>query len=103
MGVQLREDRYGVVSLPLAVGALTASSAVEKDLAVPGVRVGDFVAVNPGGAHVAGVTYAARVVANDAIKVIVINSSAATPNPGTVPLSIFYFSPEGGPSKNIVR
>jgi hypothetical protein len=102
MGVQLREDRFGVVSLPLVVGALGGTSAVEKDLPCPGIRVGDFVLVNPGVAT-AGVAYTARVSANDLIKVNCINVTAGSPNPGTVQMSIFYFSPEGGPTKNVVR
>lgn len=94
MGVQLREDKFGVVSTSFDVASVAANTTVEQDFTVPGLRVGDFVAVNKPGVSAGAGIVNARVKAANTLSLTIINSTAAPIDPAKEAYLVFWMRPE---------
>lgn len=46
MGVQMNEDRWGLISQSINVASVAANTTAEQTFTVPGLKLGDFVEVN---------------------------------------------------------
>jgi hypothetical protein len=94
MGVQIFEDRYGVVTASFDVASVAADTTAEQTFTVPGLKTGDMVMVNKPALD-AGLGVAnARVSAADTIAITFVNATAAPVDPSAETYSIFWFRPE---------
>lgn len=94
MGVQMNEDRYGVVLSSLEVTSVAANTTAERDFTITGLKVGDFVAVNkPSLSAGLGVSNA-RVKAADTLSLTFNNNTGIAIEPAAEIYTIFWFRPE---------
>lgn len=94
MGAMLREDRFGVVGLSINVASVSANTTAEQDFTVPGLKVGNFVAVcKPSLSAGLGVVNA-RVKAADTLSISFVNATGSPIDPAAETYLIFWFRPE---------
>ena len=95
MGIQVHEDRYGVVQKSLTPTGTAATTSAEQTFTVTGLTTSMFVSVNPPASQTAGIgIVGARVSAANTLAIMFMNStdSGATSVAGTY--TIFWFRPE---------
>jgi len=94
MGVQIHEDRYGVVSATLTPVSTAAGTSAEQTLTVQGLTTDMFVSVNPPAATdylgIAGV----RVSAANTLAVTFTNQSSAGLTSASGIYKVYWFRPE---------
>lgn len=94
MGVQLHEDRFGVVSFTLDANITETNTTQEVDVTITGLRAGMFVAVNKP-SHSAGIGIVnARVKADDTLSITYVNATGTGVNPSSETYLLFWFRPE---------
>jgi hypothetical protein len=94
MGVQIREDRFGVASFTLDANITETNTTQEVDVTIPGLRPGMFVAVNKP-SHSAGIGIVnARVKSADTLSITYVNATGSGVDPGSETYLLFWFRPE---------
>lgn len=94
MGVQLHEDRYGVVSVSLTPVSTAASTSAEQTFTVTGLTTDMHVSVNlPSATAYLGVG-GARVSAADTLAITFQNQSSAGLTSASGTHKVFWFRPE---------
>jgi hypothetical protein len=98
MGSNLRDGnvgRMGMVMVSIDVASVAANVAPEQTFTVLGLRVGDFVVVNPVGAITTNLVAAqARVSADDTLAIVFVNTTAGALDPAAQSYRILWFRPE---------
>ena len=101
MGAMINEDRFGVVALPIDVASVAVNTTAAQTFTMPGLKVGDFVAVSKpslsAGLGVAG----ARVSVTDTLTITFINATAGAIDPASETYLVFWFRPEKTPASVI--
>lgn len=94
MGVQIREDRYGIISVSIDVTSVPANTTSEQTVTVQGLQVGDFVEVMKP-SHSTGLGVAnSRVSAANTLAVTFMNNTASAIDPAPETYLVFWFRPE---------
>lgn len=94
MGVQLNEDRFGVISATINPAALAAGPSVgEQTFTVPGLKVGDLVLVQKPTLTANVQIVHSRVSAADTLAITFL-CITGTPDPASETYLIFWFRPE---------
>ena len=94
MGVQLHEDRYGLISQSIDVASVSANTTAEQTFTVTGLKVGDFVAVNkPSNSAGLGIVNA-RVSAADTLALTFMNATGSGIDPAAETYLIHWFRAE---------
>lgn len=98
MGAMLNEDRFGVLTLTIDPAAVATITTAEQNFTVPGLKVGDFVALNKpsltAGLGIANV----RVSAANTLSVTFVNPTAGSIDAASETYLLFWFRPEKTPS-----
>lgn len=98
MGAMINEDRFGVVQATLDVASVAANTTAAQTFTIPGLKVGDFVAVNKpslsAGLSVAG----ARVSAPDTLSLTFGNHTGSPIDPTAETYLVFWFRAEKTPT-----
>lgn len=94
MGVQIREDRFGICDFTLDANVTATNTTQETDVTIPGLTVGMFVAVNKP-SHSTGVGIVnVRVKAADTLSIQYVNATGSGVNPASETYRLFWFKPE---------
>lgn len=94
MGVMINEDRFGVVAVSINPASVAVNTTAEQDFTVPGLKVGDFVAVNKPSLN-AGLGIAnARVKAANTLSITFVNATDAAIDAGAETYHVFWFRAE---------
>jgi bifunctional pyridoxal-dependent enzyme with beta-cystathionase and maltose regulon repressor activities len=94
MGAMINEDRFGVLTISLDVASVAINTSAEQTFTIPGLKVGDFVAVNkPSLTAGLGVTNA-RVSAANTLALTFTNATAGAIDPAAETYAVFWFRPE---------
>ena len=101
MGVQLNEDRYGLIAVPIDVASVAANTSAEQTFAVPGLRLGDFVAASKPSLTAGLGVSTARVSAANTLAITFDNNTAGALDPALETWLIFWFRPEKTPAAGI--
>lgn len=94
MGVMLREDRFGVIARAIDVASVAANTTAEQDFTVPGLKIGDFVAVSKPGLSAGLGVVNARVKAANTLSISFVNATASPIDPDAETYLIFWFRAE---------
>ena len=94
LGVQINEDRYGVVAATIDVASVAANTTAEQTYAIKGLRPGDFVAVCKPTLHAGLGVVNARVNAADTLALTFVNATAGAIDPAAESYLIFWFRGE---------
>lgn len=95
MGVQINEDRWGVILQSLDVANVTnTNTSSEQDFTVPGLKVGDLVIAQKPTLSAGLVVGNARVSAADTLSITFGNLTGSAVNPAAETWRIFWFRPE---------
>lgn len=94
MGAMINEDRFGVVSQSINLASVAANTTAEQDYTVPGLRVGDFVAVNKPSASAGLGIVNARVKAANTLSLTLVNATASPIDAAAETYTIFWFRAE---------
>lgn len=94
MGAMINEDRFGVVSLTINVASVGAATSAEQTFAVPGLKVGDFVAVAKPSLSAGLAVGSARVSAADTVAITFVNATAGAVDPASETYLLFWFRAE---------
>lgn len=98
MGVQIFEDRYGVVAVSLDVASVAINTTAEQTFTVPGLAVGMFVMVSKPSLSAGLGVSTARVSAANTIAITFINATGGAIDPAAETYLIFWFKPERTPA-----
>lgn len=94
MGVQMREDRMGLLEISIDVASVATITTAEQTFSVVGLLPGDFVAVNKS-THNAGLGVCnARVSAVDTLALTFVNPTAGAVDPAAMKYLVFFYRPE---------
>lgn len=99
MGTNLRDgniDRMGVVALALNPGSVSANTSSEQSFTVPGVRVGDYVAVSAPSLTAGFMVSNARVSAADTVAIQFANITGSPIDVSSRTYTIIWFRPTPG-------
>jgi hypothetical protein len=95
MGVQIHEDRWGVISQSLDVANVTDTNTTsEQDFTVPGLTTDMLVFVNKPSLNAGIAICGARVKAANTLSLTIVNATAGAVNPGAETYKIYWFKPE---------
>ena len=97
MGVQINEDRYGVLDIPITVDSVAANTSAEQTFTVNGVKTGDFVAISKPTLSDGLVVSTARVSAANTVAITFGNLTASPIVPGLETYRLYVFRPEKTP------
>lgn len=87
---------FDIVEVTADIPSVGADTTEENPVTVPGVRAGDFVAVEKP-SHTTGVMYGScRVSADDTVQVQMVNPTASGVDPSSETLRFMVFRPVGG-------
>jgi len=94
MGAMINEDRFGVMTISLDVASVAINTSAEQTFTIPGLKVGDYVAVNkPSLTAGLGVTNA-RVSAANTLALTFTNATGGALDPAAETYTVFWFRPE---------
>lgn len=89
MGAQLKEGVHGLLTISINVASVAANTTAEQDFTVPGLAVGDFVAVNKPSLS-AGLGIANfRVKAANTLSIQFVNATGAPIDPAAEAYTVF--------------
>lgn len=94
MGSMINEDRFGVVTLVIDPASVATITTAEQTFALPGLRVGDFVAVNKPSNTVGLGVVNVRVSAKDTLGITFVNPTVAGVDAASETWTIFWFRGE---------
>lgn len=94
MGVQINEDRFGVIQQSLNVASVGANTTAEQTFTVQGLRVGDVVFVSKPSLSAGLGVCNCRVSAPDTLALTFNNNTAGAIDPAAENYLIFWFRPE---------
>lgn len=94
MGAMINEDRFGVVSISIDPASVATITTAEQTFTVPGLKVGDFVAVSKGNHSTGCIAGTARVSAADTLAVQFVNPTAGGVDSAASTWLVFWFRPE---------
>jgi hypothetical protein len=94
MGAMINEDRFGVVSISLNVASVAINTTAEQDFTIPGLLVGDYVAVNKPSLSAGLGVCNARVKAANTLSLTFNNNTAGAIDPAAETYTVFWFRPE---------
>lgn len=91
-----------LVTVTFDVASVAAATTVQQTVTVPGVQLGDFVAVT-NGTHTAGLYFGqCRPSAANSVFITIANVTAGALDPASQTLTFVVFRPEGGVAKSVV-
>ena len=94
MGVQLNEDRWGVISQSINVASVAINTTAEQTFTVPGLKTGDMVFVNKPSASAGLGIVNCRVSAADTLAITFVNATGGAIDPAAETYLIFWLRPE---------
>lgn len=98
MGVQIDENRFGVIDFTFDANVTATNTTQESDVTITGLTTDMFVAVNKP-SHSTGVGIVnARVKAADTLSIQYVNATGTGVNPSSETYKLFWFKPEKTPS-----
>ena len=98
MGVQINEDRFGVVSFTLDTNITATNTTQEVDVTITGLTTGMFVAVSKP-SHSTGIGIVnARVKAANTLSITYVNATGSGVDPASETYLLFWFRPEKTPT-----
>lgn len=101
MGVQLREHKFGIFTFTLDANVTATNTTQETDVTIPGLMVGDFVALNKP-SHSTGVGIVnARVKAADTLSIQYMNATGSGVNPASEVYTLLVVRPEVTPNGRV--
>lgn len=98
MGVQVNEDRFGVVTSSINVASVAANTTAEQTFTITGLKTTDMVFVNKPSASAGLGIVNARVSAADTLAITFVNATAAPIDPAAETYNIFWFRAEKVPT-----
>lgn len=94
MGIQINEDRWGIITQSIDVASVSANTSAEQDFTVTGLKVGDFVQVNKPSLSAGLIIGNVRVKAADTLSITFGNLTGSPINPAAETYTIKWFRPE---------
>lgn len=94
MGVQLREHKFGVLSLVINPAVVATITTAEQTFTLAGLKLGDFVAVSKPSVSAGLGVCSARVSAADTLAITFVNPSAAGVDAASETWLVLWVRPE---------